>query len=253
MRTLCLGHNSTYVGAKPGVVAQSLIDMGDNNGIMFFDELDKQGKQVAEALLHAFDPVQSATFTDNYFSDIPVDLSNVFFVCSLNRLDNLDPKLLDRLAMVSVEGYDKEEKTVIANDFLLGKIVLDTGFAPGEVVIGKDVLAVILDMIEQDEQLLAQHEDAADRDQNVYRPHHHQHAMRKRSGIRVLKAFLKTLVKRIRYAVLVPEASLASMKEMLLPVHVTEAMVREVHQLHSPLSSLLSNAWLSAPPEGMFA
>ena len=168
-----LGHSSTYVGAKPGVVAQSVIDMEYNNGILYVDELDKVGKQVAEALLHVFDPVQNATFTDNYFPDVPVDLSNIFFVCSLNRIDNLDPKLLDRLAIVSVDGYDKEEKTVIANDFLLGKIIQDAGFALGEVLVGKEALAVILDIIEKDEQLLAQHEDATDREHNVYRQHHH--------------------------------------------------------------------------------
>ena len=35
------GHNYTYIGSQPGMIVKALIKMKCNNGVMFFDEIDK--------------------------------------------------------------------------------------------------------------------------------------------------------------------------------------------------------------------
>lgn len=117
-----LGHDYTYIGSRPGEISRSLSDMNAKNGILFFDEFDKASdrKEIMSTLLHITDFSQNNEFRDNYFPEICQDLSKVWFIYSMNELPT-DPAMLDRLEIIHVDGYDLNEKKIIAKNYLLPK------------------------------------------------------------------------------------------------------------------------------------
>ncbi|KAI5118621.1 hypothetical protein M0805_006989 [Coniferiporia weirii] len=119
------GHRRTYVASGPGLIVQALRKAGRPDPVLLLDEIDKVGASnyhgdVGSALLEVLDPEQNHSFNDHYIN-VPIDLSQVLFICTANTLDTISAPLLDRCEAVSLSGYTYDEKTHIARRFLLPK------------------------------------------------------------------------------------------------------------------------------------
>lgn len=141
------GHRRTYVGARPGRLVTALKEVGAKNPVILLDEVDKLGQWLGgspeAALLEVLDPEQNHTFTDHYL-ELPFDLSEVLFICTANQLDGISAPLRDRLEIVEVSGYTREEKIEIAQQHLLPRKLSDHGLHADAVVIDNATMAQLI-------------------------------------------------------------------------------------------------------------
>ena len=139
------GHDFTYVGSRPGEIVRCLTRMKYKNGILFFDEFEKvaDNKQILAALLHITDFQQNHEFVDNYLADLKIDLSNLWFIYSMNSFP-VDSALRDRLFIIELDGYNVEEKVNIMKKHVMPKIKKSIGIKNNDVVINEDVCKYIV-------------------------------------------------------------------------------------------------------------
>ena len=141
------GHRRTYIGAMPGRIMDGIAKSGVSNPVMVLDEVDKLSASYngdpASALLEVLDPEQNNTFTDHYMN-VPYDLSSVLFICTANSLDTVPAPLLDRMEVISFQGYTPFEKLQIAEKHLLPKAMRAVGIRSENLEVGEDVLNKII-------------------------------------------------------------------------------------------------------------
>lgn len=118
------GHRKTYIGAMPGRIINAIKTSGSKNPLILLDEIDKMGNDYkgdpASAMLEVLDPEQNVSFTDHYI-DVPFDLSDVLFITTANDITAVPEPLQDRLEIIDVASYTREEKFQIAKKHLVKK------------------------------------------------------------------------------------------------------------------------------------
>ena len=143
------GHRRTYVGAMPGKIVQALKSTKCSNPIIMIDEIDKIGSghqgDPASALLEVLDPEQNKEFLDHYL-DVRFDLSEILFIVTCNTLDTIPAALKDRMEVLRLAGYVKEEKIQIAKKYLIPKTRKEFGLKTTDFSFTNEALRDIVEL-----------------------------------------------------------------------------------------------------------
>jgi len=141
------GHRKTYIGAMPGKLIQSYIQVGVNNPLIMIDEIDKIGKDYrgdpASALLEVMDPKQNVAFVDRYL-EIPFDLSHTLFISTANMLDTIPSPLRDRMEVIRLSGYTEREKLEIAKKHLIPELLENHGLTSAHVTVKDEAILTVI-------------------------------------------------------------------------------------------------------------
>ena len=124
----------------PGRIITALKQAKSMNPVMLLDEIDKMGSDFkgdpSSAMLETyFRPRASATerpievlptpggpyrhIICPFILEVPVDLSDVLFITTANSLDTIPAPLRDRMEIIELSSYTREEKFNIAKRHLL--------------------------------------------------------------------------------------------------------------------------------------
>ena len=142
------GHRKTYVGSMPGRIITGLINAKTMNPLMLLDEIDKMGSDgrgdPASAMLEVLDGEQNKAFRD-HFVEMPVDLSDCLFIATANSLDGIPMPLIDRMEIIELRAYTREEKLSIAKKHLVPKQAKRHGLNGRSLKIDADALGMMID------------------------------------------------------------------------------------------------------------
>ncbi len=142
------GHRKTYIGAMPGRIADAVIKAGSSNPLILLDEVDKMCSDLrgdpASALLEVLDSEQNCNYVDHYI-EVPMDLSQAFFIMTANSLDTISRPLLDRMEVIELSSYLDEEKYHIAKQYLIPKQRKLHGLKSNQIRISDAALRAVID------------------------------------------------------------------------------------------------------------
>lgn len=142
------GHRKTYVGAMEGRIINAIKQAGVKNPVVLLDEIDKMSNDFrgdpSSAMLEVLDSEQNSSFRDHYI-ELPFDLSDVLFVTTANSLDTIQPPLLDRMEVIELSSYTREEKFNIAKLHLIPKQLKKNGLKASQMKITNDGIYALID------------------------------------------------------------------------------------------------------------
>lgn len=142
------GHRRTYIGSMPGRIMAAIQNAGTNNPLLILDEIDKLSSDYkgdpTSALLEVLDSEQNNKYVD-HFIDIPFDLSNVMFITTANDLSAIPAPLSDRMEIIEISSYTREEKFNIAKKHLIPKQLDLCGFSSKEIKFTQKAIYTLID------------------------------------------------------------------------------------------------------------
>ena len=142
------GHRKTYVAAMPGRIINALIEAKTSNPLMVLDEIDKMSSDMrgdpASAMLEVLDGEQNKTFRD-HFVEMDVDLSSCMFIATANSLESVPSPLIDRMEIIELSSYTKNEKLNIAKLHLVPKQLKRHGMTKRVFKISDEAILKLID------------------------------------------------------------------------------------------------------------
>ena len=216
------GHSYTYIGSQPGRIAKCMTRMGYKNGVLFFDEYEKisGNSDITSTLLHVTDPTQNSQFKDNYFDDVNIDLSNLWFMYSMNSPPQ-DDALRDRIFIVNVPGYNEKDKIDIMQNHLIPRALRNINRSTADINFSESVLKDIVKEVSPDQN----------------------------TGVRPLERTITDIINKLNFILMhqntqiMDAMSFKNVPTLSIPIKVSKKIMREV---------LLVDANTNSAPQNMY-
>lgn len=141
------GQSRVRIDAEPGLIIKAIKNSKISNPVILLDEIDRVAAEarvdIMGVLIELLDPAQNHAFVDRYL-DFPYDLSQVLFIATANNTTNIATAVADRLEPIQMPSYSDEEKMVIGRDYLLPKVLDETGVEKEALIIESEVWPKII-------------------------------------------------------------------------------------------------------------
>jgi ATP-dependent Lon protease len=141
------GQSRVHADAEPGMIIKAIKRTGTKNPVILFDEVDRVTDEaradIMGVLVELMDPQQNSAYTDHYL-DYPFDLSEVLFIATANKTGGIAQAVLDRFEPIAMPVYNDADKTIIAKQYLLPKIVGASGLQPNQITFEDNVWPFII-------------------------------------------------------------------------------------------------------------
>ncbi|MEG2939292.1 MAG: endopeptidase La, partial [Oscillospiraceae bacterium] len=219
------GHRRTYVGSMPGRIISAIEQAGTSNPLILLDEVDKLSNDYrgdpASALLEVLDPEQNSTFRD-LFLDLPYNLSKVMFITTANDLGTIPAPLRDRMDIIELSSYTRDEKFKIAKLHLIKKQIDKHGLTKEQFSITDKALYDIIDNYTRE------------------------------AGVRNLERKIATLMRKTAKVIVSGEDTQVKVNNIVLEKMLGPAMIRGSIASHSSEIGVVNGlAWTSVGGEVM--
>jgi len=136
------GQSRAHPEAEPGRVIKSLKDTQSKNCVILLDEIDRvtdEGRaSIMGVLVELLDPQQNHAFVDHYI-DFPFDLSEVVFIATANNTTNIATAVMDRLEPIQMPSYTDQEKTTIAQKYIMPRALEEAGLTGEQIKVSDEV------------------------------------------------------------------------------------------------------------------
>lgn len=124
------GQSRQKADAEVGQVLKAIKMSKVSNPVILLDEIDRVAAEhrvdIMGVLVEILDPAQNQAYVDHYL-DLPYDLSQVLFIATANNTGNIATAVLDRLEPIVMPSYSDEEKVTIGKNYLLPRVIEDSG------------------------------------------------------------------------------------------------------------------------------
>jgi ATP-dependent Lon protease len=139
------GHSPAYIGSSPSLLTKILIKSQRLDVVVLLDEIDKiTNISIITILIHLLDKSQNNNFKDMYCSEIPIDFSEIIFICTANSVSDINPILRDRMTIVNLCGYTLDDKINITKTFFLPKLKKELRFADSDIIMEDDEIKYLI-------------------------------------------------------------------------------------------------------------
>ncbi len=136
------GSSRLHLESEPGKIIKGVCEAGVRNPVILLDEIDRVAEEarmdIMGVLVELLDPAQNHAFVDNYL-DYPLDLSHALFIATANNTTNIATAVADRLEKITMPSYTDQEKIVIAQKYILPKLLKDAGLRSDQLVIADEL------------------------------------------------------------------------------------------------------------------
>lgn len=136
------GQSRLHLEAEPGLIIKGLAQASTRNPVILLDEIDRVSEDarmdIMGVLVELLDPNQNHSYTDHYL-DYPVNLSEALFIATANNTRHIATAVYDRMEHISMPAYSDEEKIVIAQRYIMPKMLAEAGMPTEAIVIAQDV------------------------------------------------------------------------------------------------------------------
>ena len=144
------GSDQAFVHSRPGEIVRRLAAGRSHPAEVVFllDEVDKAQTQGAHAidgaLLALLDPMQNSAWRDQCLDSLPLDLSSTMFICTANDPFALSAALRDRLHLIEIPGYSRDQRLHIGLRYIRPRLLRELGIS-GEVAITDEAIVVLVE------------------------------------------------------------------------------------------------------------